>query len=40
LSLTKNQNIATYLNINGTVFIKKALFAEKTIVPGKIKVDE
>lgn len=36
-SLTKDQNIQTYLNINGSVHINKALFAQKTIVPGLIK---
>lgn len=38
-SLSNAQNIQAYLNVNGTVFITKALLAERTVVRGLIKAD-
>lgn len=38
-SKTRDQNIATYLNVNGTAIVKKALVAQKTIVLGAIKTN-
>ena len=39
MSLTTNQNVGTYLSLNGTLFIKKALFTRKAIVQVSIKTD-
>lgn len=38
-SLTKNQNIPAFININGTVFINSTLSTQRTIVQGTIKPD-
>lgn len=37
ISLSKDQNIATFLNVNGSITISKALITEKTVVKGAIK---
>jgi hypothetical protein len=39
-SLTQDQNVGTFLTINGNVFIEKALITEKTTVTGLIKFVE
>lgn len=37
ISLTKDQNIATFLSVNGSITISKALHTDKTVVKGAIK---
>ena len=38
-SLTNAQSVSTTLSVNGSIWIKKALMAGKTVVVGKIKPD-